>query len=214
MIQILIADDHPIIRDGLKQMLSREGGFVVAGEACDGVEVLRLIRKQQFDVVLMDMSMPGKSGVELIAQIKTEKPKLAILVLSMHNEEQYAVRALRAGALGYMTKESSLNQVAAAVRKVASCGVYISSGVAERLVLEMGGHHDVAPHTLLTDREYQIFKMIVSGVPLTAIADRLSLSIKTVSTHKTRMLQKMDMDNTAKMIQYAVHHRLTEPRGE
>ena len=197
MIKILIADDHAIVRSGLKQLLSGQSEFMVAGEAANGLEALKQIREQSFDVVLMDMSMPGRSGIELIKQIKSEKPKLAILVLSMHKEEQYAVRALKAGALGYLTKESAPDQLVAAIRKVAGGGVFISSGVAERLALELGGNHDAAPHTLLSDREFQIFRMIVSGTPIGDIADELSLSVKTVSTHKTRILQKMKMTNSA-----------------
>lgn len=214
MIRILIADDHAIVRSGLKQLLSGEGDFIVAGEAANGLEVLKQIHEQPFDVVLMDMSMPGRSGIELIKQVKGEKPKLAILVLSMHKEEQYAVRALKAGALGYLTKESAPDQLVAAIRKVAGGGVFISSGVAERLALELGGNHDAAPHTLLSDREYQIFRMIVSGTPIGGIADDLSLSVKTVSTHKTRILQKMKMTSGAELIHYAIRHQLIDSPGD
>ena len=214
MIRILIVDDHAIVRSGLKQLLSGQDEFVVAGEAANGLEALKQVREQEFDVLLMDMSMPGRSGIELIKQIKSEKPKLAILVLSMHKEEQYAVRALRAGALGYLTKESAPDQLVAAIRKVSGGGVFISSGVAERLALELGGNHDAAPHTLLSDREFQIFRMIVSGIPIGDIADELSLSVKTVSTHKTRILQKMKMTNSAELIHYAIRHQLVELPGE
>jgi len=214
MIRILITDDHRIVREGLKQILSEESGFAVAGEASNGLEALKQIREQPFDVLLMDMSMPGRSGIELIKQIKSEKPKLAILVLSMHKEEQYAVRALKAGALGYLTKESAPDQLVAAIKKVASGGVFISPGVAERLALELGGNHDADPHTQLSDREYQIFRMIVSGIPIGGIADDLSLSVKTVSTHKTRILQKMRMTSSAELIHYAIRHQLVEMPGE
>ena len=210
MIRILIADDHAIVRGGLKQLLSGQSDFIVAGEAANGLEALKQIREQPFDVALMDMSMPGRSGIELIKQIKSEKPKLAILVLSMHKEEQYAVRALKAGALGYLTKESAPDQLVAAIRKVATGGVFISSGVAERLALELGGNHDAASHTQLSDREYQIFRMIVSGAPIGGIAKELSLSVKTVSTHKTRILQKMKMTSGAELIHYAIRHQLVE----
>lgn len=213
MIRILIADDHAIVRSGLKQLLSGESDFTVAGEAANGLEALKQIREQPLDVALMDMSMPGRSGIELIKQVKAEKPKLAILVLSMHKEEQYAVRALKAGALGYLTKESAPDQLVAAIRKVAGGGVFISSGVAERLALELGGNHDAAPHTLLSDREYQIFRMIVSGATISNIAGELSLSVKTVSTHKTRLLQKMKMTSSAELIHYAIRHQLVEMPG-
>ena len=214
MIRILIADDHKIVREGLKQILSGESGFTVAGEAANGLEALKQLREQAFDVLLMDMSMPGRSGIELIKQIKSKKPKLAILVLSMHKEEQYAVRALKAGALGYLTKESAPDQLVAAIRKVAGGGAFISSGVAERLALELGGNHDAAPHMLLSDREYQVFRMMASGITIGGIANELSLSIKTVSTHKTRILQKMKMTNGAELIHYAIRHQLVELPGE
>jgi DNA-binding NarL/FixJ family response regulator len=214
MIRILIADDHRIVREGLKQVLSEESSFVIAGEAANGLEVLKLLREHEFDVLLMDMSMPGRNGVELIKQVKSEKPKLAILVLSMHKEEQYAVRALRAGALGYLTKESAPDQLISAILKVARGGVFISSGAAERMAIELYGNHDSIPHTLLSDREYQVFRMIVSGTPINGIADELSLSVKTVSTHKTRILQKMRMSNAAELIHYAIRHQLIEPSGD
>lgn len=213
MIRVLIADDHPIVREGLKQLLSGQDGVAVAGEAVDGLEALRLVREEAFDVLLMDMSMPGRSGIELIKQIKGEKPRLSILVLSMHKEEQYAVRAIKAGALGYLTKESAPGQLVSAIRKVAGGGVFISAGVAERLALELGGNHDATPHALLSDREYQIFTMIVSGTSIGNIADELSLSVKTVSTHKTRILQKMNMSSSAELIHYAVRHQLVESPG-
>jgi DNA-binding NarL/FixJ family response regulator len=210
MIRILIADDHTIVREGLKQMLSEEDGFLVAGEAANGLEVLKKLREQAFDVLLMDMSMPGRNGIELIKQVKGEKPKLAILVLSMHKEKQYAVRALKAGAQGYLTKESAPGQLVSAIRKVAGGGVFISTEVAERLALELGSNHDAAPHTLLSDREYQIFTMLVSGAPIGGIADELSLSVKTISTHKTRILQKMRMSSSAELIHYAIRNQLVE----
>lgn len=210
MIRILIADDHAIVRSGLKQLLNTEKGFAVTGEAANGVEAIKLLREQPFDVALMDMSMPGRSGIELIKQVKTEKPKLPVLVLSMHKEEQYAVRALKAGASGYLTKESAPDLLLAAVRKVAGGGIFISPGVAERLALELSGKHDIAPHMLLSDREYQVFQKIVSGESIGAIADDLSLSVKTVSTHKTRILQKMNMASNAELIHYAIRHKLVE----
>ena len=214
MIRILIADDHLIVREGLKQLLSAERDFEVAGEAADGLGALKQLREHMFDVLLMDMSMPGRSGIELIKQVKGEYPKLAILVLSMHKEKQYAVRALKAGALGYLTKESAPDQLVSAIRKVASGGAFISTGVAERLALELGGNHDEAPHTLLSDREYQIFMLIVAGEPIGGIADSLSLSVKTISTHKTRILQKMQMTSSAELIYYAIRHQLVSSPDE
>jgi DNA-binding NarL/FixJ family response regulator len=210
MIRLLIADDHAIVREGLKQMLSEESDLVVAGEAANGLEVINQLREQAFDVLLMDMSMPGRSGIELIKQVKSEKPNLAMLVLSMHKEKQYAVRALKAGAMGYLTKESAPEQLVSAIRKVAEGGAYISAEVAERLALELTANHDNDPHSQLSDREFQIFSMIVAGVPISDIADDLSLSIKTVSTHKTRILKKMNMTSSADLIHYAIRHQLVE----
>jgi DNA-binding NarL/FixJ family response regulator len=214
MIRILIADDHAIVRSGLRQLLAEQGDFTVAGEAANGPEMLRQLREQPFDVALMDMSMPGRSGTELVRLAKAEKPKLAILVLSMHKEEQYAVRALKAGASGYLTKESAPDQLVAAIRKVAAGGVFISPGVAERLALELGSHHDAVPHSLLSDREYQVFRMIVAGISIGDIAKELSLSVKTISTHKTRILQKMKMASSAELIHYAIRHQLVELPGD
>ena len=210
MIKILVADDHAVVRSGLRQLLSEQPDLVVAGEAVNGLEVLKKLREQAFDLLLTDMAMPGRSGIELIKQVKAEHPKLGILVLSMHKEEQYAVRALKAGAGGYLTKESAPDQLVFAIRKVAGGGVFISATVAERLALYLNGNHEADPHTLLSDREFQIFRMIVSGASLGSIADELSLSVKTVSTHKTRILQKMQMTSSAELIHYAIRHQLLE----
>ncbi len=210
MIKILIADDHAVVRSGLKQLLSEQPDLVVADEAVNGLEVLMKLREQAFNLLLTDMAMPGRSGIELIKLVKAEHPKLAILVLSMHKEEQYAVRALKAGARGYLTKEGAPDQLVSAIRKIAGGGVFISAGVAERLALELNGNHDADPHTLLSDREFQIFRMIVLGITISSIADDLALSVKTVSTHKTRILQKMQMTSSAELIHYAIRHQLVE----
>jgi DNA-binding NarL/FixJ family response regulator len=214
MIRILIADDHGIVRDGLKQIFADTADITVEGEAINGLEVMARIRERDWDVVLMDMSMPGRSGIELIKQVKGEKPALPVLILSMHSEDQYAVRALRAGAAGYLTKETAAEQVVAAVRKVASGGLYVSPGVAERLAAELTRRTDAAPHTLLSDREYQVFQALAAGRSVGAIADSLALSVKTVSTHKTRILQKLNVHNTAELIHYAIrHHLVGEPES-
>ncbi len=214
MIRILIADDHGIVRDGLKQIFADTADIAVEGEAINGLEVMARIRERDWDVVLMDMSMPGRSGIELIKQVKGEKPALPVLILSMHSEDQYAVRALRAGAAGYLTKETAAEQVVAAVRKVASGGLYVSAGVAERLAAELTRRSDAAPHTLLSDREYQVFQALAAGRSVSAIADSLALSVKTVSTHKTRILHKLGVHNTAELIHYAIrHHLVDEPEA-
>ena len=210
MIRIVIADDHAIVREGLKQVLGAAGDMTVTGEAQNGSEVMQRVRADEFDVLLLDMSMPGKSGVELIKQVHNEKPKLRILVLSMHEEEQYAVRALKAGAAGYLTKESASDQLVAAIRKVAAGGAFITAAVAEQFVLGAMSRTDGPPHAALSDREFQVFEMLVSGKTITDIAERLNLSVKTVSTHKARIMQKMGMTNQAELIRYALSHHLVD----
>ena len=210
MIRIVIADDHTIVREGLKQLLSAAADLRVIGEAQNGHDVLKQVRENDFEVLLLDMSMPGKSGIDLIKQVRAEKPKLRILVLSMHEEEQYAVRALKAGAAGYMTKESAGAQLLAAIRKVAGGGAFISPAVAEQFALGAMPQTEGPPHTALSDREFQVFQMLVQGVSVSAIADRLNLSVKTVSTHKANIMQKMDMTNQSELIRYALNHRLLD----
>jgi DNA-binding NarL/FixJ family response regulator len=210
MIRIVVADDHTIVREGLKQILSAPGDFEVVAEAQNGHEVIERIRTLDFDLLLLDMSMPGKSGIELIKQVKSEKPRLRILVLSMHEEHQYAVRAIRAGAAGYLTKEGASSQLVQAIRKVAGGGAYISSAVAEQLALGAMPDAKGPPHASLSDREFQIFRMIAEGKSVSDIAERLNLSVKTVSTHKSNILQKMNMTTQAELIKYALTHRLVE----
>jgi DNA-binding NarL/FixJ family response regulator len=209
MIRLVIADDHTIVREGLKQLLSQAGDFEVVGEARDGHEALQRVRELDFDVLLLDMSMPGKGGMEVIKQAKAEKPKLRILVLSMHEEHQYAVRAIRSGASGYLTKESASRELAAALRKVAAGGAYITPEVAEQLALGAMPSTHAAPHTALSDREFQVFRMLAEGQAVSDIAVQLNLSVKTVSTHKARLMQKLGVTTTAELIRYALTHRLT-----
>lgn len=211
MIRVVIADDHTIVRDGLRHLLGAAGDIAIAGEAANGAEVLERVRTLQFDVLLMDMSMPGKSGVELIRQVHAEAPKLRILVLSMHEERQYAVRAIRSGASGYLTKESATLQLVAAIRKVAAGGAFISSEVAQELALGAMPNASGPLHGALSDREYQIFLAIASGRSITEIAQQLFLSVKTVSTHKSNILRKMSMTTQAELIKYALTHGLIEP---
>ena len=210
MIRILIADDHTILREGLKQILSECRDMVVAGEADNGLEALKKVREEEWDVVVLDMSMPGKSGIELVKLIKSEKPRLPILILSMHKEDQYAVRTLKAGASGYLCKDSASAQLVSAIRKVANGGIFISSEVAEKLAYGLRPMSDAPPHTLLSDREYQVFMMLVQGKGLTEIAADLNLSVKTVSTHKTRIQEKMNADNLSVLIKYAIKHDLLD----
>ncbi len=210
MIRIVIADDHTIVREGLKQVLSAASDLTVVGEAQNGQEVMQRVRELEFDVLLLDMSMPGKSGIELIKQVRAEKPKLRVLVLSMHQEQQYAVRAIKAGASGYLTKESASAQLVSAIRKVAGGGAFITEAVAEQLALGAMPQADGPPHSALSDREFQVFRLLVSGKAVSNIADELNLSVKTVSTHKARIMQKMNMSNPTELIRYALQHRLID----
>jgi len=213
MITILIADDHAIVRDGLKQILARTGDLMVGGEARDGHEAMRLVRERDWDLLLMDMSMPGRSGIELIKQVKAENPKLPILVLSMHQEHQYAVRAMRAGASGYLNKDSAAELLVAAIRKVVGGGVFVSEAAAELLARETMRGAEAPPHTLLSEREFQVFRMIVHGRTVTDIAAELMLSVKTVSTHKTHVLEKMRLNNQAELVRYAIEHALLDDQA-
>jgi DNA-binding NarL/FixJ family response regulator len=210
MIRLVIADDHTIVREGLKQLLSAANDLHVIAEARDGQEVLQRVRELDFEVLLLDLSMPGRSGMELIKQVHAEKPKLRVLVLTMHEEQQYAVRAIKSGASGYLTKESASAQLLTAIRKVAAGGAFISAEVAEQLALGAMPQADGPAHTTLSDREYQVFQLIVAGIPVGEIATQLSLSVKTVSTHKARLMQKMNMSSQADLIRYAISHRLVD----
>lgn len=210
-LKVLLADDHAIIRDGLKKILDETDDFTVVGQSANGIELMQQIRDQEWGVLILDISMPGRNGLDLIRMIKDEKPELPILVLSMHHEEQYAVRSLHAGASGYLTKETDSEILLSALRRIAAGGVYVSQKVAELMVRGIRPKTEHLPHDLLSDREYQIFNMIVNGKGLTEIASELSLSVKTVSTHKTHVLQKMGMSNVAELVRYAMSHKFIEP---
>ena len=207
-IDVLIADDHAIIRDGLRKLVADTDDMVVTGEAMNGHEVLEKVRGRDWGLVVLDLSMPGRSGIELIKLIKAEKLKCPVLIFSMHPEEQYAVRALRAGASGYLSKEGDSDLILPAMRKVAAGGVYFSSKVAELLVAEATPQAESLPHKRLSDREFQIFERIVRGMSMTDIANELSLSIKTVSTHKSHIMTKMSMNTQVDLVRYAIAHHL------
>jgi DNA-binding NarL/FixJ family response regulator len=213
MISVLVADDHAIVRDGLKRILQQTADLVVGAEARDAHEVVQLVRERKFDVLLLDMSMPGPSGLDLIKRVRDEQPELPILVLSMHREEQYAVRAMRAGASGYLTKDSASELLIAAIRRVVGGGMFVSETAAELLARASARRGDVLPHTLLSDREFQVFRMVAQGKTVTQIAAELNLSVKTVSTHKTRLLEKMKLANQAELVRYAVEHHLLDDAG-
>lgn len=205
---ILIADDHAIIRDGLRKILSDTDDLQVAGEARDGTTTLERVRERDWSALVMDLSMPGRHGVELIRLVKAERPKLPILIFSMHPEEQFAVRAIRAGASGYLSKESDSELLVPAVRKLVGGGMFISPKVAELLATDLSPRQDAPAHTLLTDREFEVLGDIVRGVSLTDIAAKLNLSIKTVSTHKSNILGKLNLDSTVELFRYAIEHDL------
>lgn len=211
MIRIVIADDHAIVREGLKRIVSSIADMEVAGEAGNGTEVMQRVRELAFDVLVLDLSMPGRSGMELIKLARGEKPQLRILVLSMHQELQYAVRAIKNGASGYLTKESAPAQLEQAIRKVASGGAFISAEVAEQLALGAMPGSQAVPHESLSNREFEVLQLLVTGVSLTDIGARLNLSVKTVSTHKTNLMQKMGLQNQSELIRYALKHGLAEP---
>ena len=208
MTRVLIADDHALVRDGLRHILQGASGFEVVGEANDSVSTIALIRERPADVLVLDLSMPGRNGVELIKQIKEEKPTLRILVLTMHAEQQYAVRAFKAGASGYLTKESASAELVAAVTKVAAGGVYVSLAMAERFAQSLNEPADLLPHQRLSDREFDVLKRIAAGQTITEIATELCVSSKTVSTYKTRILEKMQMPHEAALVRYAMRHKL------
>ena len=208
MTRILVADDHAIFREGLKHILAEHPDLVVADEASNGHEVLDKIWKNDYDILLLDISMPGITGIDVLKQLRTEKPKLAVLVLSMHPEEQYAVRVLKAGASGYLTKESAPDELITAIRKISRGRKYITSSLAERLAFEVGSDAEKPPHETLSDREYQVLLMIAAGKTMTQIAEEISLSVKTVSSYRARILEKMNMKTNAEIMRYAVMNRL------
>jgi DNA-binding NarL/FixJ family response regulator len=213
-IEVLVADDHAIIRDGLKKILADTGDMVVAGEAANGNAALEKVRERDWGLVVLDMSMPGRSGLELIKLMKAERPRLPILVFSMHQEEQFAVRAIRAGASGYLSKEGDSDMLLPAMRKVAAGGAFVSEKVAQLLATDVSRGGDCPAHTLLSDREYGIFSRIVRGASLTEIADELCLSIKTVSTHKSHILAKMNLAGQVDLVRYAIEHNLLDTTRE
>lgn len=208
MIKILVVDDHLIVRKGLKQILADSPEMVVAGEASTGQEALQKVRAIRCDIVVMDISLPDRSGLDVLEQIKIEHPHLPVLVLSMHAEEQYAVRAFKAGASGYLTKESASEQLIEAIQKVAQGGKYVTPTLAEKLIFELTKDSQKPLHESLSDREFQVLCLIATGKTLTEISQELCLSVKTVSTHRARILEKMGMRNNAELIRYALQNRL------
>ena len=208
MVKVLIADDHAVVREGLKQIVTENPDMAIAGEAGDGHEVLELARTRDCDLVLLDLAMPGKDGLDTLKELKLLRPQLPVLVLSVYPEEQYAVRLLRAGAAGYLTKESAPEELVAAIRKVSKGGRYVSASLAEQLALLLDSGTDRPPHEALSDREFRVMVMLASGKTATEVADTLCLSVKTISTYRSRALVKMNMRNNAEFAFYATKHGL------
>ena len=210
MIKVVVVDDHAVVREGLKRIIAENMGMTVTGEAADGFEALRLVKSEPCDVVLLDITMPNKNGLDVLKELHAESPRLPVLVLSMHGEDQYAIRVLRAGAAGYLTKDSAPAKLVQAIRKVVRGGKYVSPSLAERLVFDLGTDSDKAPHEILSDREYQVLCMISSGKTVTQIAEELALSVKTISTYRVRILEKLKMKNNAEITRYAIKEGLVD----
>lgn len=210
MIEILIADDHPMVLEGLKKTLSEEPDIRLMGEARNAQETRALVAEHDADVLVLDISMPGTSGLSLLQDVLHMKKDLRVLILSMHPEERFAIRALKEGAAGYLTKESAPEELARAIRTIAGGRRYISPSLAEKLVAELQSDNAALPHELLSEREYEIFLMIAGGKTVSAIAEELSLSVATVSTHRRRILEKMNLSNNADIVQYAYANKLMQ----
>ncbi len=208
MMRIMIVDDHAVVRRGLIALLSDEFPGAVFGEASDTLQALTHLRQSKWNVALLDITLPGKSGLDLLKELKAEWPRLPVLVLSGHPEDQFAVRVLKAGAGGYMTKESAPEELAKAIRKILAGGQYVSPTLAEMLAVGVRKDSTRTPHETLSDREYEVMSHIAAGKTVTEIAEELSLSAKTISTYRTRVLEKLGVKNSAKIVQYAVRNGL------
>lgn len=208
MTRILIVDDHEVVREGVKTILSEQTGTAVFGEAVAGPEALRFVREQEWDLVVLDLSLGDRSGLDVLKELKNIRPKLPVLILSMHSEEQYARRAFRAGAAGYVTKDSSRAELAEALNKVAAGGKYVSSSLAEKLIVDFERGSDRPPHETLSDREFEVMCLIASGKSITEIAELLSLSDKTISTYRARLLEKIGIQTNAELVRYAIQNKL------
>jgi DNA-binding NarL/FixJ family response regulator len=210
MVRVVVVDDHPVVREGFKRIIAESPGFFVAGEASDGAEALEVVEKNPCDVVVLDISMPQKNGMDVLKQLKTQMPRLPVLVLSMHSEDQYAVRVLKAGASGYLTKDAAPAQLVNALRKVVRGGKYVSTSLAEKLATELDMDNERPIHEVLSDREYQVLCMLASGKTGTEIANELTLSVKTISTYRARILEKLKMKNNAEITRYAIKEGLVD----
>ena len=210
MLKILIADDHPIVRQGLKQILSEEFDEVTFGEAKNSQEVLDLVREKSWNMVILDITMPGRGGLDVLNELKGQYPKLPVLVLSMHPEDQYAVRVLKAGASGYLTKGSVQEELIKAIKKILGGGKYVSPALGEKMAFNLETKTEKPLHEILSDREYQVMIMIASGKTVSGIAEELSLSVKTIDTYRARILEKMKMKTNAELTHYVIKNKLIE----
>jgi two-component system invasion response regulator UvrY len=210
MIKLLVADDHPVVREGIKKIFENEPSFQITEEARTGQEVLNKIRKTEVDIVLLDITMPGKSWLEVLKELRRDYPDVGVLIVSMHSEDEYVLRALRAGASGYLVKESVMTELVEAVRKISHGGKYISQSLAETVLFQLDKDPDKLPHTTLSDREYEVLCLIAQGKNSREIAQSLFISENTVGTYRARILDKMGLRNTAELIRYAVKHRLVD----
>lgn len=213
-IRVLITDDHAILREGLKQIIGSGANLIVVGEAETGLQAIQRVREGGIDVLLLDISLPDRNGIEVLKVIKKECPSLAVLILTMHREDQYAIRAIKAGASGYLNKQSAPAELVNAVREIASGRKYITAVLAQELANQIAGDTERAPHDTLSDREYQTLTLIASGKTVGNIADELALSVKTISMYRSRLLQKMKMRHNAELTHYAIRHRLVPDMTE
>ena len=207
-VRVLVADDHALVRKGLQQVIKEQAPDMVVGEAADGEQVLALVQAQEWDVLVLDLGMPRRSGLEILQELRTLRPKLPVLILSAHPEDQYAIRVLKAGAAGYLSKDSALDELVDAIRKAVKGGRYVSAALAEKLALGLSSGLDQLPHETLSDREMTVLLKIGAGQSVSEIADELLLSVKTVSTYRTRILEKMGFSSNADLIRYVIEHQL------
>jgi DNA-binding NarL/FixJ family response regulator len=211
MIQVIIADDHPVMRHGIKRILEEEADMQVVGEAANGQELLQKIEQSPCDCVLLDIGMPGRDGLDALAYLRRNYPKLPVLILSVYPEDQFGPRVLKSGAAGYMNKESACDQLVKAIRKVCTGGKYVSPALAEKIAGDLAADNNVPPHEKLSSREYQVMRLIASGKTVGQIARELCLSEKTISTHRARILEKMEMKTNAQLTYYGIHNNLVTP---